>query len=213
MKHASEVTRRKCLTPNLLRGGALALLTTLAVLVPSAAMAGSYVRPDTSGDVVKYATWSSTTGTKVPDRPEGDILSSSVVNGKRRVTMAMRADGLSQVANGATFYFRIGTPHKVRRLYIDTYPGAWRGVKAFRKDVKQGKQVKCHGIRWSVDYGANLVRASVPQRCLGRPKWVRVGMALVTYDGGQAKPVYIDDAATNGSLGSVPRWGPRVFRA
>ena len=42
----------------LLRAGALALTTTLAVLVPSAAQANSYVRPDATRDVVSFDQYS-----------------------------------------------------------------------------------------------------------------------------------------------------------
>jgi hypothetical protein len=74
--------------------------------------------------------------------------------------------------------------------------------------------VRCRGIRWSVEYGADLVRASVPSRCLGRSKWVHVGMMLLTFDGSQSQPVYLDDPLTNGYIinGYVAKWGPRVYR-
>ena len=187
------------------------------MLVPSAAVAGSYTSPDNSGDVVKYDNGSDPTATKVPDRAEGDILSSRVVHGPRRVTMAMHADELSKVANGALYLFRVGTRTKTRWLYIDTAPGHWRGAKFFEN--RKGNKVRCRGITWRVDYVADTVRASVPKRCVGgRSKpWVHVGMLLLTYDGGNLKPIYADDPRTNGYIGTSgsalqAAWGPKVFK-
>src|SRR5436190_3207161 len=94
----------------------------MAVLVPAAAVADSYTSPDASGDVVKYDDHADTSPTPVPARTEGDILSSRVIHGPRRVTVAMYAQELSQVGTGALYMFRIGTKHKVRWLYIDTAP-------------------------------------------------------------------------------------------
>ena len=196
-------------SPTFLRSSALALVTFMAVLIPSAATANSYVRPDAAKDVVKYATANSSSSTKVPDRTFGDVLSSSVGHGKRRVNMAMRADELTQTGDGATFLFRIGTKHKIRRLYIETSPGHWQGVGYFLRDTNSGDSLKCRGIGWSIDYGTDLVRASVPRKCLGKPKWVHVGMATATFED---PAIFLDDAGTNGYIGDAPKWGPRVYR-
>ncbi len=189
------------------RSGALALLTTMAVLVPSAAVADSYVHSDPAGDVRRFATHTATTSTAAPDRDEGDVLSSSVAHGKKRVTMAMRAEELPSTGDGVSYLFRIGTKHKVRRLFIETGPGRWQGAKFFTKD--NNKQTKCRGIRWSINYTTDVIVTSVPRRCLGKPKWVRVGMVLIAFE----EPAdFDDDAATTAPYGSVPRWGPRVYR-
>ena len=195
-----------------IRLGALVVATTFAVLSPSVAMAGSYTIADPTGDVVKFDNSSDSTPTKVADRKEGDVRSSRVIHTKRRVTMAMYAAELSQVANGAEYVFLIGTKRTTRWLWIDTAPGHWGGTGSLEKN--NGKRVKCRGIGWAIDYGTNAVRASVPMRCVGgaRQKWVRVGMSLITFDGGDSQPRYYDEAMTNGHVGTHPAWGPKVFR-
>ncbi len=192
----------------LLRSGTLALVTTLAVGVPAAASANSYVLPDPSGDVVKYDNQQDNTATAVPLRTEGDVLSSGVTHGKKRVKMAMRVDELAASGDGATFYFRIGTKKKIRFLYINTSPGEWAGVKSFKKG-DSSKSARCRGINWSIDYVDDIITASVPRKCLGKPKWVHVGMAVATYEEPAA---FVDDAGTDGYIGDEPKWGPRVFR-
>ena len=192
----------------LLRSGTLALATTFAVAVPAAAQANSYVLPDSTKDVVKYDNQQDNTATAVPDRTEGDILSSSVAHGKRRVRMAMRVDELTPTGDGATFYFRIGTKKKIRFLYINTSPGEWAGVKSFKKG-DSNRNARCRGINWSIDYVEDIIAASVPRKCVGKPKWVHVGMAVATYEEPAA---FVDDAQTDGYIGDEPKWGPRVYR-
>ena len=190
----------------LLRLGTLAFTTTLAVLVPSAVQADSYVRPDAARDVHSYD--QSFNEATAPDRAEGDILSSGVVHGRRRVAMAMRFAQLIHSGHGATYTFLIGTKHMRRYLFLDTSPGHWRGLKLFSNGGAHPE--KCRGIGWSIDYRANLVRASVPRRCLRRPKWVHVGMGANSWLNDQV--FFLDDAAANDYIGREWKYGPRVYR-
>ena len=123
--------------------------------------------------------------------------------------MAMRFEELTETGHGATYTFLIGTKHKIRYLFLDTSPGHWQGLKLFSRNSGYDP-VKCRGIGWSIDYGADLVRASVPRRCLGRPKWVHVGMGENSFFNDPV--LFLDDAATNGYIGREWKWGPRVYR-
>jgi hypothetical protein len=197
---------------NIARAGALTLATVLAVMAPTAAHAASYVHPDSTGDVLHLNESSSDgdSGTKVPDRTDGDIVRSAVVHGKGRVSMALSyRDLVAPTGSAGTIHiFRIGTNKKrVRQVYVFASGSRPQGAVDFEKG--SGKSVKCKGVRWNINYSTNVVRASVPRRCLGNPKWVHVGMATATL----ADPdVFVDDAATNGYLGNEPKWGARVYR-
>jgi hypothetical protein len=194
----------------IVRSGMLSLAVALgATLVPVAAHAGSYSAPDQSGDVAKYDfTGESEAPTPLPDRTEGDIVHSRVVHGPRRVTIEVRFRDLSTTGGTIAHDFRIGTnKHLGREIVIVASPGSWQGHKAVLN--KRDKRAHCKGVRWSLQYGANLVRLSVPRRCLGNPKWVHVGIG--TFEG-TSDAVFVDDANTNGTMGETTRWGPRVYR-
>jgi hypothetical protein len=60
------------------------------------------------------------------------------------------------------------------------------GVEATRRDrnghvifitAARGRDVRCGGVRHRVDYADDVVRVSVPTRCLGRPHVVRFRLA------------------------------------
>ena len=194
---------------NFVRTSALALTTTLAVLLPAAAEAASYVTPDTTGDVLKIDSNDNTT--KQPDVTDGDIVRSSVAHGKRRVTVAMsHRDLVSPTSNDINVsIFRIGTnKRRIRWVQVIATAGHTSGVATLQKS--SGHRVKCRGVRWNIDYPTHVVSASVPRRCLGNPKWVHVGMATGKLSSDDV--VYLDDAQTNGYFGENPKWGPRVYR-
>ena len=64
-----------------------------------------------------------------------------------------------------------------------------------------------HGDR--IDYASKRVTVSIPRRCLGRPRWVKVGIIAVTLE---EDVVFADDALTNGVLRANPVYGPLVRR-
>lgn len=194
---------------NIARTSALALAAVL-VLAPTAAEAKSYVRSDPSGDVVEANTSSNAT-TKVPARTDGDIVRSAVVHGKGRVTMAVSFRDLvapTTSDDGVVHIFRVGTNKKrIREFEVVTTGAHPGGVVEVTKG--NGNRATCRGVAKSVDYTKNTVRLSVPRRCLGRPKWVHVGIGSIKFTSPNA---FADDAATNGYLGNQVKWGPRVFR-
>ena len=69
-----------------------------------------------------------------------------------------------------------------------------------------GRRVKCHGLSTKVDYVGQRVTVSVPRSCLGRPRWVKVGIATVRF----ADSILLDDAQTDGKLYQNPKYGPLV---
>jgi hypothetical protein len=183
----------------------LAACTGLAVLVPTQAHAGSYVRPDATGDVSS----SKDDGpfVKTPSRAEGDVRSSAVSHAGRRVVIAVAYRQLSQTTQITGQIARLRTNKGlVRDVVIYAQPGAWGGRTSMEKPG--GRRVKCRmGTR--IDYVGDRVTVSIPRKCLGRPRWVRVGIGAVTF---QDEVVFADDAMTNGALGNYPVLGPVVRR-
>jgi hypothetical protein len=183
----------------------LAAVTGLAVFVPTQAHAGSYVRPDPANDVLS----SKDDGplVRTPSRVEGDVLTSGVSYAGRRITVAMGFAELTQTTELTGHLFRLRTNKgKVREVTVIAQPGSWGGTAIMQKS--SGRKVKCRmGTR--LDYVADRVTVSIPRRCVGSPRWVKVGMAEVTFEG---DVTFVDDAMTNARLDGNPVYGPVVRR-
>jgi hypothetical protein len=183
----------------------LAACTGLAVLVPTPAHAGSYVLPDATGDVGS----SKDDGpyVRTPSRAEGDVRSSAVSHARRRVVVTVAYRQLSQTTQITGQIARLRTNRgRVRDVVVYAQPGNWGGRTSMEKP--SGRRVKCR-VGMSIDYAADRITVSVPRKCLGRPRWVRVGIGAVTFED---DVVFADDAMTNATPGNTPVLGPVVRR-
>jgi hypothetical protein len=186
------------------------VVTVLAVMAPTAAEAASYHHTDATRDVVSVIDDDAGSAT-TPEtsRDDGDILTSAVAHGPRRVTMALHLGALEESGDLVVHYFSIATSrHKVRTFTIVAEPGHWQG--SVRKLTGRGKPFRCRGVHWSIGYSSKSVTLSVPRRCLGRPAWVRVAMADGKGEG--TKDYYDDSQTTSFTADGDPRFGPRVYR-
>jgi hypothetical protein len=173
-------------------------------LVPTAAHADKYVHLDAPGDVVSFT---STSDTAAPDQTNGDITRSTVRHRARKVVLTMRFRDLN--GSGYTVYaYAIRTGKMTRHVSLVTIPGHHRG-KVLMTTAK-GKTVRCRTTR-SIDYTANTATVGIPRSCLGRPRWVKVGMGMVTSPTEKFTTGFGDDAGTNGDFNSLA-WSPRVHR-
>ena len=183
----------------------IAAATGLALLVPTEAHAGSYVRPDPASDV------SSSTGdgpfVRTPSRIEGDIRSSGASHMPRRVQVAIGFAQLTQSTELTGHLFQLRTNKgRVRVVTVLAGPGHWAGRTVMQKP--NGRRVRCRfGTR--IDYVTDRVTVSIPRRCLGRPRWVKVGIIAVTIED---DVFFADDALTDGILRANPVYGPIVRR-
>jgi hypothetical protein len=157
----------------------LSLLVTVAVPALVAGTAGSaHAASRTVADATQdvYAL-TPDAPTKVPG-PDGDIVSVTTVHTAHSVRIKIRARHLSlaqtvlmaKIRTGPTgpAYFFNGTADIGMRMAVMTHG--------------QASVVVCPGLwmRFRPQHG--YVTAVVPRRCLGDPRWVRTGAALVTSD-------------------------------
>jgi hypothetical protein len=194
---------------HLARTSTLALAAALTVMAPTAAEAATYHHTDSTHDVVMVPDEGSTT-TPEPTRMSGDILGSTVIHGKNRVVMQMRYAQLVKTNDFVFHYFSVATnKNKVRNFLLFASPGKLEGRVS--RETGKGKPFRCKGVHWSIRYASGTATVSVPRRCLGRPKWVRVSMAEVE---SQDSKTYADDAnsATLDTSSVGPVRGPRVYR-
>lgn len=195
---------------NFARSTALVLATVGVALAPTAAHAATYHHSDAPHDVVSVTDDDiGSSATPEPTRDDGDILTSAITHGPRRVTMSMHDGGLERDGERAVHYFGVATSKgKIRTFQVVASPDHWQG--SLQKLTGRGKTFRCRGVHWSIGYASRSVTLSVPRRCLGRPAWVRVAMAEAKGSGARD---YFDDANTTSfDADSEPKLGPRVYR-
>jgi hypothetical protein len=192
---------------NLVRSSLLAAVTAAAVLAPAAAYADAAVTSDPKGDVLVYS-GDSETPTKDPSVTQGDIVSSAVDYGPRRVTLAVHFRDLAMSGDGFYSVFRIRTNEgRLREVDLFAGPGQWSGTTE-TVNARHDK-VRCRGVRHNIYYTANLARISIPSRCLSRPRWVETAIGAVDI---KDPKFFVDDANTDGKVYDEPVWGTRVYR-
>jgi hypothetical protein len=186
----------------------LAVVAALVTLQPGVAHADSYVRHDAAQDVAMLD--DNGNEVKAPDRADGDIVTSGVSYAGRRLWLAMSFSDLGHDSEFSGYMFALRTNgHKTRFLTIFATPGeGWSTMLGGRHG-----RIRCRGLAARVEYVARRVRAVIPKRCLGSPRWVQVSMATLTVKGENEDDVtvYGDDAILNGAFMGAS-WGPRVRR-
>ncbi len=189
----------------------VAVVAGLVVLQPTLVHAESYVRRDAANDVIEMD--ENGNEVKAPDRADGDIVTSGVSYAGRKLWLGMSFSDLGHDSDVSGYLFAIRTNEgrrKMRVLSITAVPGeGWQA----RLDGRKGR-VRCRGMATRVEYVNKRVRAVIPKRCLGSPRWVQVSMATLTIDGIEdleELSIYGDDALLNGVLEGAS-WGPRVRR-
>lgn len=154
------------------------------------AQAQQLERTDATGDVVLRDPDSNAVSVE-PDWANGDIVGLRVNHGPHRVKARLTFDRLSRDVGAIFHHFEIRTPRQVYRPEVLTNEGEWQG------DVElwtPSRLKECKGLKHDVDYAKDVVRVWVPRRCLGDPRWVRIGAATSTW---------VEDEETEGILS---RW-------
>lgn len=191
-----------------IRTPALVLVTSLAVLAPIPAFAGTTQHQDATGDVVQAdaASTSPDDTTPVPDRRSGDIRGFYATHGKRAVTASMGFVDLSRQEEMVTPVFRFRSDKGRRDVVLVTNTGRGTFSVMLRGN---GKQVKCR-IRTTVSFQTDKVRVRIPRKCFDNPRWVQAGGGI--YEGND-QTVFLDDAYRNIGVGNDLRLGgPRLRR-
>ena len=184
----------------------LALVSGAAVMQPVVAHADTVTHTDSRADVLSAGIESDST-TLVPERADGDIVSTAVSHRRHSVVVTIRLAELTTGVDASVDLVRLRTNKgRVRDITVMAAKGAWGGRASM--ETARGKHVRCHVGR-VINYATNTVVVTTPRRCLGSPRWVQAGIGHI---GIADKTFYVDDANTNGTLGNNLVLGARVFR-
>ena len=156
-----------------------------AVATASPAFAESRTIRDGKGD-----TWnvSGTEPKKASGHPEGDVRKVSIRHSSRKLLITVKVQNLKKSGEAVGTQVGIDTPSDVSySSVVAGEPGAWGGQTSFY--ASDGTTCTPKG---SMDYGKDVMRLTVPTRCLANPDWVKLQVAGI-YIKTQEKAFY-DDA-------------------
>ena len=144
----------------------VAMLTAVAPVADADELPTAVVLHDGPGDV-----WTvDASGLRRTDFPDADVTRAFIRHATYAVRIRMRFADLRRV--GVQFYdVSIGTPRTSYFVELLSAPGARRGRHFF-----EGSQDTCRQMTHRIDYANNVVSMRIPRRCLGRPRWVTVGI-------------------------------------
>lgn len=200
--------------------GAVAAAALAALVAPTApALAQSHVTHDAKRDVTHVTgDFDDETMTVDPSRVEGDVTSLGVTHTRHRVYLALKYARLTRPSGDDLGFqqFSIKTSkHRRFELVLIASPDRVRAGRLFGRSNGSGR-AKCGGLQTHIDYGNDLVTASIPRSCLGKPRWVRVGggggtFAVEEQGDDFSYSEFIDDASRKGLSQDDFTFGPRVL--
>ena len=179
----------------------------VALATPTVARAETWLGNDWDGDVVHVDNTDASEVSWASDVAFGDLTAARVTYHHGRVVAVAHFAELDKSRD--TFGFSVTLRHadRIRFLYTNAVvwvrDGHWRGTAALYGD-QAGERCSVGHL---VDYRRDLIRLTVPARCLGSPRWVRAMMLSASM---------VDGAETweSDSLpGPAGVFGPRVHRA
>ncbi|WP_157210042.1 hypothetical protein [Nocardioides aequoreus] len=184
--------------------GVLAAATVLTA-VGAPAHADTWFARDTARDVVRLDAGDDdvANAAPAPRRREGDVVALRVSHDERRVRAAIVYDRLTRPTGGKQVVHVLSL-RTSKGKDVDT-------ILLTDRSDRQGELADrpCRGVATRVEYAADRVVFNIPSRCLGSPRWVRVGGGIGTMLG---ERLYVDDALRDGSIRDEMKLGPRVPR-
>lgn len=149
---------------------ATAAASTTVLLAATGAQADTVRHSDLRHDVQHF---DSGDLTPAPHASDPDITRATVRHGAHRVVIRLHARDVSRRTDMG--FAAILIPGGAYDLVV--FPEEPRASRLF---TDGSGDVNCRGIFVHRSVRRDLVRFSVPRRCLGSPRWVRVGAALDT---------------------------------
>jgi hypothetical protein len=170
---------------------AVVLAATLTWPLTGPAHAERYVQADAKGDVVSVE-FESEAQTPAPDNANADVTKTKINHTRGAVRFRVKLRDLAgPVLTGVVADIKTNK----RRYSLSFFRSGKRTTLELARPT--GEPIKCRGKKRSANVDTDVVKFSVPRSCLGRPKWVRVGVGALEV---QENVVYADDALRAGNL-------------
>ena len=156
-----------------------------ALTVPTTASAAAepvsrVVLEDPAGDVWAIGEGENVEPVSAGDVPTADVVRAVVRHGRHNLLVRMTFTNLRRV-EPQHYTAMIITPRQLRAVFVSAGPRRWDG----RHQMVNGNfgNVKCPSLGHRINYDTEQVTMSIPRRCLGRPRWVRVDMSNFMFRG------------------------------
>lgn len=165
----------------------LALLATALLVAGLAAPAQAerYVHRDPGHDVRTVELFSTGGYVRAPGHRTGDYVKVKIWHQVRAVRVVGKLRRLDRTGEGMMQLVQVRTPDGTDHSFsVFAGPGAWKGVDSdLDEDCVVGHKVNYARDRWSM---------RISRSCLGRPRWVRVGVGFISI--GRRDALFADDA-------------------
>lgn len=183
--------------------GALSALLALVLVTAQSASAATRTMHDGTGDTYAIDNTEPDAAPVPADGPVGDIVWVRTAHRAKNVVVTIRVRELLAGSNGAAVLIKAS---KQRRPYVlSGYAGHGTKFVVLTKGVSGNQKVTCHGLRLSMEPRNDVIRASVPRSCLGDPRWVRTGTAVIA--AASSDPDSDELRVDVGGMGTIsPEW-------
>lgn len=190
------------------------VLVTAALLFPAVgAHAEEVVTEDATGDARAWTAYQEFQYVSAPGEASVDVTRTAASLGQRRLGVAVHFRDLEVRASHRTLV-RVWTPRGAFDVTAERQSARRATVSLARKGADARR---CRGLSVTYDGVADTVALSVPLRCVGAPRWVRLGVkatATPRTDADNPSTVFFlaDDGQRDGFRENSIAKGPRIRR-
>ena len=193
--------------------GVLAALLTATTLLPGAAHGEMAVTDDPAGDARAWTAYQRFQYVEAPEEASVDITSTAAAFGQRRLSVAVHFRDLEVRVRHETLV-RVWTPGGTFDVTAERGSARRATVSVARQ---RGEAFGCRGLSAAYDGAADTVALSVPARCVGAPRWLRLGVRTtatprVSVDNPSTVFFFVDDGHRGGFRENSIGKGPRIHR-
>jgi hypothetical protein len=186
-----------------------ACAVALALASPTVAHADSRTLVDARGDVWAMDTPEGDQPAQVPDRLQGDILSTVFAHKSRQVVVRTKFAQLDRWGFFSIMAIKLRTNTGMLRR-IGLYAGPDRETNRWRGILIRGNGRPMRCASHQIDYDAEVAEIRIPRSCLGNPRWVQGSLAAGTVS--RSGTFFADNPLNDGPTARLPDFTGRILR-
>ncbi|MGL5811178.1 MAG: hypothetical protein ACRCYQ_14650 [Nocardioides sp.] len=185
-----------------------AVLMTVGGLAAGPAGAERYTKRDRAGDAMKVDVDQDLALSPAPGQKHSDVVRTTIDHRGTQMVADVRMRNLRKIGatRGIELIVLVETNKKNFTVQAKRYGAKKAKVTVFKGQAKR----RCKAARITISAKRDLVRVSVPRVCLGKPRWVKVGVGVIGAE--TAKGVFFDDALRKRADLAAFRTTPKLRR-